>query len=128
LTSHSDASNESLVAYESYDEPRLKKVVKVTPDKKVIGPVLKGDAKAVYDYLEHLSEEKAISLKEQLEATGYAPIFFTSFADTLPSVSSESAIKLEGGKEVVIKKDMVSIAAKEEKVSGKLSFFLICIY
>ena len=74
MTSHSEASNESLVAYESYDEPRLKKVVKVTPDKKAIGPALKGDAKAVYDYLEHLSEEKAISLKEQLEATGYAII------------------------------------------------------
>jgi len=34
--------------------------------------------------------------------------------------TSESAIKIEGGKEVVLKKEMVSIAAKEEKVSGKL--------
>jgi glycyl-tRNA synthetase len=70
LTSHSEASNDNLVAYESYDEPKIKQVVKVTPDKKAIGPALKGDAKAVYDYLESISEEKALALKNQLEAEG----------------------------------------------------------
>jgi len=101
LTSHSDASNDNLVAYESYDEPKIKQVVKVTPDKKAIGPALKGDAKAVYDYLEAISEEKALALKNQLESEGSA------------------TISLGGGKQVTLKKEMIAIAQKEEKVSGE---------
>jgi len=100
LTSHSEASNEVLQAYETYDEPKIKQVVKVTPDKKAIGPALKGDAKGVYDYLENLPEEKALSLKNQLE-------------------SGEAVIKLAGGKDVTLKKEMVTIVQKEEKVSGE---------
>jgi len=101
LSSHSDASNETLVAYETYDEPQIRQVVTVTPVKKEIGPVFKGDAKAVYDFFENLSEQKALSLKEQLEATG------------------EAKIKIEGGKELTLKKQMVTIVQKEEKVSGE---------
>eukprot|EP01087_Luapelamoeba_hula_P024838 TRINITY_DN959_c0_g1_i1.p1 TRINITY_DN959_c0_g1~~TRINITY_DN959_c0_g1_i1.p1 ORF type:complete len:692 (-),score=114.27 TRINITY_DN959_c0_g1_i1:51-1970(-) len=100
LSNHSEKSNEQLVAYETYAEPRIKQGVKITPDKKAIGPALKGDAKAVYEFFETLASDKALILKDELAA-------------------GQATITLASGKQVTIQASMVKIEQAQIKVSGE---------
>ena len=70
LTAHSQFSNEELSIYMEYDEPKLVSKTIVKPNLKLFGPAFKGDSPKIKTYIENLSDDEVLALKEQIESEG----------------------------------------------------------
>ncbi|KAL6070514.1 glycine--tRNA ligase [Balamuthia mandrillaris] len=99
LTKHSKHSNEKLTAYEAFDTPEFRKVLKLTINKGLIGKTFRGDAKHVNSHLESLDEQQKKVLEAELK-------------------SGEATICVDD-KQFKITPDMVNISEVEQKVSGE---------
>jgi glycyl-tRNA synthetase len=100
LSQHSGASNETLVAWESYDAPRLKEVLEAKPNKSAIGQALRGDAKLLYPYLESLSQEQLATLHSQLNA-------------------GEAKVTVAPNKAITLTPQLLTIERVQKKVAGE---------
>lgn len=79
-----------MVAARLLPEAKLVKIIKITPNKKEIGKIFKGDSKPINDYLDEVSEEDKQRLMTEFEANG------------------EVAINLSNGKEIKLNKDFIA--------------------
>ena len=70
LTAHSQFSNEELSIYMEYDEPKLVSKTIVKPNLKLFGPAFKGDSPKIKTYIENLSDDEVLALKQQIESEG----------------------------------------------------------
>eukprot|EP00697_Spironema_sp_BW2_P009709 gnl/Spiro4/24692_TR12256_c0_g1_i1.p1 gnl/Spiro4/24692_TR12256_c0_g1~~gnl/Spiro4/24692_TR12256_c0_g1_i1.p1 ORF type:complete len:645 (+),score=172.34 gnl/Spiro4/24692_TR12256_c0_g1_i1:74-2008(+) len=68
LNAHQTATRVDMQAYETFPSPITEVVTTITPVMGVIGRTLRGDAKAVQDYLAGLSNADAERLKAQFES------------------------------------------------------------
>lgn len=100
LTQHTRASNDTLVAWESYDAPRQKEVLEAKPNKAAIGKVLRGDAKDLYPYLEKLSQEQLASLQAEL-------------------ASGEAKVAVSKDKTITLTPELITVEKVQKKVSGE---------
>jgi glycyl-tRNA synthetase len=92
LKAHARVSKTELYVYVEYDEPKMVTRFAVKPNMGKLGPVFKGNAKAVADALRQLSEEELS--KDEIKVT-------------------------VDGEELTISPDMVSFAEETVKVSGE---------
>ena len=53
-----------------YDEPKLVSKTIVKPNLKLFGPAFKGDSPKIKTYIENLSDDEVLALKEQIESEG----------------------------------------------------------
>jgi len=67
LKVHTNASGEKLAAFEAYDQPRIEDVIKITPNKQLIGKNFKATAKALFEYLERLSQTEIAALQKEIQ-------------------------------------------------------------
>lgn len=98
LRAHSEKSSVALVAQEKFSEPREVEKLVITPIKKELGLAFKGNQKMVTEALEAMEEKVAMEMKADLESKGEVEFH----ACTL-------------GKNVTIKKNMVSISKEIKK-------------
>ncbi|MDO5849936.1 MAG: glycine--tRNA ligase [Methanobacteriaceae archaeon] len=70
LSAHTEFSNEELSIYKEFDSPKLVKKTVVKPNLKLFGPVFKGDSPKIKTYIENLSEDEVVNLKETIETEG----------------------------------------------------------
>ncbi|KAL0918797.1 hypothetical protein M5K25_010833 [Dendrobium thyrsiflorum] len=98
LRAHTDKSGVSLVAHETYPEPREVEKLVITPSKKELGLAFKGNQKMVVEALEALNQAEALEVKAALESKGEIEFGVCTL-----------------GKSVIIKKNMVSISMEKKK-------------
>ncbi|KAK4414064.1 Glycine--tRNA ligase, mitochondrial 1 [Sesamum alatum] len=103
VRAHADKSGVPLVAYEKYPEPREVEKLVIAPSKKELGLAFKGNQKMVVEALEAMGEKEAMELKAALQAEGEAKFHVCTL-----------------DKEVIIKKDMVSISKEKKKEHQRL--------
>jgi glycyl-tRNA synthetase len=66
LKVHTNMSGEKLVAFEAYDQPRIENVIKITPNKALIGKTYKSTAKTLFEYLDNLGQVDVIALQKEI--------------------------------------------------------------
>ncbi|XP_062185422.1 glycine--tRNA ligase, mitochondrial 1-like [Phragmites australis] len=98
LRAHSDKSGVPLEAHEKFAEPREVEKLVITPSKKELGLAFKGNQKMVLEALEAMSETEALDMKAALESKGEVEFKVCTL-----------------GKDVTIKKNMVSINIEKKK-------------
>ncbi|XP_072971987.1 glycine--tRNA ligase, mitochondrial 1-like [Typha angustifolia] len=98
LRAHSDKSGVPLVAHEKFAEPREVEKLVIVPSKKELGLSFKASQKMVVEALEAMSEKEALEMKATLESKGEVDFHVCTL-----------------GKDVVIKKNMVSINIERKK-------------
>ncbi|CAD6261081.1 unnamed protein product [Miscanthus lutarioriparius] len=98
LRAHSDKSGEKLEAHEKFAEPREVEKLVITPSKKELGLAFKGNQKMVLESLEAMTETEALDMKAVLESKGEVEFKVCTL-----------------GKDVTIKKNMVSINIEKKK-------------
>ncbi|MBA0601512.1 glycine--tRNA ligase, mitochondrial 1 [Gossypium raimondii] len=98
LRAHSDKSGVPLVAAEKFSEPREVEKLVIAPVKKELGLAFKGSQKNVVEALEAMNEKEALEMKAALESKGEVEFYVCSL-----------------GKNVPIKKNMVSISKEKKK-------------
>ncbi|OMO79609.1 Glycyl-tRNA synthetase [Corchorus olitorius] len=98
LRAHSDKSGVPLVAAEKFSEPREVEKLVIAPVKKELGLAFKGNQKNVVEALEAMNEKEALEMKAALESKGEVEFFVCTL-----------------DKNVVIKKNMVSISKEKKK-------------
>ncbi|GKU96283.1 hypothetical protein SLEP1_g9531 [Rubroshorea leprosula] len=98
LRAHSDKSGVPLVAQEKFSEPREVEKLVIAPVKKELGLAFKGNQKMVVEALEAMNEEEAMGMKDALASKGEVDFYICTL-----------------GKNVVIKKNMVSISKEKKK-------------
>ena len=65
INAHAKMSENDISIYIEYDEPKINRMLIITPDMKQLGPMFKGDAKKVSDALKNLTESE---LKKEMIA------------------------------------------------------------
>lgn len=98
LRAHSEKSSVALVAQEKFSEPREVEKLVITPIKKELGLAFKGNQKMVTESLEAMEEKVAMEMKADLESKGEVEFHVCTL-----------------GKNVTIKKNMVSISKERKK-------------
>lgn len=98
LRAHSDKSGEKLEAHEKFAEPREVEKLVITPSKKELGLAFKGNQRMVLEALEAMGETEALDMKAALESNGEVEFKVCTL-----------------GKDVTIKKSMVSINIEKKK-------------
>ncbi|KAL6652807.1 hypothetical protein ACP70R_011732 [Stipagrostis hirtigluma subsp. patula] len=98
LRAHSDKSGVPLEAHEKFAEPREVEKLIITPSKKELGLAFKGNQKMVLEALEAMTETEALDMKSALESKGEVEFKVCTL-----------------GKDVTIKKGMVSINMEKKK-------------
>ncbi|KAL5733852.1 hypothetical protein ACOSP7_031713 [Xanthoceras sorbifolium] len=98
LKAHSDKSGVALVAQEKFSEPREVEKLVIVPVKKELGLAFKGCQKNVVEALEAMNEKEAMGMKAELESKGEVEFYVCTL-----------------GKNVCIKKNMVSISKENKK-------------
>ncbi|CAN6227930.1 unnamed protein product [Urochloa humidicola] len=98
LRAHSDKSGEKLEAHEKFAEPREVEKLVITPSKKELGLAFKGNQRMVLEALEAMGETEALDMKAALESKGEVEFKVCTL-----------------GKDVTIKKSMVSINIEKKK-------------
>ncbi|XP_071927314.1 glycine--tRNA ligase, mitochondrial 1-like [Coffea arabica] len=98
LCAHSDKSGVALVAQEKYSEPREVEKLVIAPVKKELGLAFKGNQKMVTEALEVMDEKVALQMKADLESKGEVEFYICCL-----------------GKNVTVKKSMVSISKEKKK-------------
>ncbi|KAK4371323.1 hypothetical protein RND71_010798 [Anisodus tanguticus] len=98
LCAHSEKSSVALVASEKFSEPREVEKLFITPIKKELGLAFKGNQKMVTEALEAMEEKVAMEMKADLESMGEVEFHVCTL-----------------GKNVTIKKNMVSISKEIKK-------------
>ncbi|CAG0915327.1 unnamed protein product [Notodromas monacha] len=98
LTQHTKASKTKLCAEKSLPEPVMVDVLKVTPNKQLLGKTFKAKAKVVLEKIESLDKEEGKRLKEELETSGTSKV----------TVNDE---------DFEITKEMIKISEIQEKIS-----------
>ncbi|MBA0726732.1 hypothetical protein Golax_002540 [Gossypium laxum] len=98
LRAHSDKSGVPLVAAEKFSEPREVEKLVIAPVKKELGLAFKGSQKNVVEALEAMNEKEALEMKAALESKGEVEFYVCTL-----------------GKNVPIKKNMVSISKEKKK-------------
>ncbi|TYJ40300.1 hypothetical protein E1A91_A04G130400v1 [Gossypium mustelinum] len=98
LCAHSDKSGVPLVAAEKFSEPREVEKLVIAPVKKELGLAFKGSQKNVVEALEAMNEKEALEMKAALESKGEVEFYVCTL-----------------GKNVPIKKNMVSISKEKKK-------------
>ncbi|XP_016477532.2 glycine--tRNA ligase, mitochondrial 1 [Nicotiana tabacum] len=98
LRAHSEKSSVALVAQEKFSEPREVEKLVITPMKKELGLAFKGNQKMVTESLEAMEEKVAMEMKADLESKGEVEFHVCTL-----------------GKNVTIKKSMVSISKEKKK-------------
>ncbi|RLM73903.1 hypothetical protein C2845_PM15G06770 [Panicum miliaceum] len=98
LRAHSDKSGEKLEAHEKFAEPREVEKLVITPSKKELGLAFKGNQRMVLEALEAMGETEALEMKAALESKGEVEFKVCTL-----------------GKDVTIKKNMVSINIEKKK-------------
>ncbi|KAH0716271.1 hypothetical protein KY284_009176 [Solanum tuberosum] len=98
LRAHSEKSSVALVAQEKFSEPREVEKLVITPIKKELGLAFKGNQKMVTEALEAMEEKVAMEMKADLESKGEVEFHVCTL-----------------GKNVTIKKNMVSISKEIKK-------------
>ncbi|PAN37891.1 hypothetical protein PAHAL_7G131300 [Panicum hallii] len=98
LRAHSDKSGEKLEAHEKFAEPREVEKLVITPSKKELGLAFKGNQRMVLEALEAMGETEALDMKAKLESKGEVEFKVCTL-----------------GKDVTIKKSMVSINIEKKK-------------
>ncbi|KAM6553011.1 hypothetical protein CsatB_013773 [Cannabis sativa] len=103
LRAHSEKSGVPLVAAEKFSEPREVEELIITPVKKELGLVFKGQQKNVVEALEAMKEEEALEMKANLETKGEMEFYVCTLE-----------------KNVSIKKSMVAISKQKKKVHQRV--------
>jgi len=67
LMVHTNMSGEKLVAFEAYDQPRIDDVIKITPNKQLIGKTFKTAAKVLFEYFDSLNQPGVVALQKEIE-------------------------------------------------------------
>ncbi|KAF7009014.1 hypothetical protein CFC21_023643 [Triticum aestivum] len=98
LRAHSDKSGVPLEAHEKFAEPREVEKLVITPSKKELGLAFKGSQKMVLEALEAMGETEALGMKAALESKGDVEFKVCTL-----------------GKDVTIKRNMVSINMEKKK-------------
>ncbi|KAH0878824.1 hypothetical protein HID58_066218, partial [Brassica napus] len=98
LRAHSEKSGVALVAEEKYAEPKEVEKLVINPVKKELGLAFKGNQKNVVESLEAMNEKEAMEMKASLESKGEVEFYVCTL-----------------GKNVIIKKNMVSISKEKKK-------------
>ncbi|CAN4106982.1 unnamed protein product [Withania somnifera] len=98
LRAHSVKSSVALVAQEKFSEPREAEKLVIKPIKKELGLAFKGSQKMVTEALEAMEEKVAMEMKADLESKGEVEFHVCTL-----------------GKNVTIKKNMVSISKERKK-------------
>uniref|UniRef100_A0A2P2KBX2 glycine--tRNA ligase n=1 Tax=Rhizophora mucronata TaxID=61149 RepID=A0A2P2KBX2_RHIMU len=98
LRAHSEKSGVPLVAHEKFSEPREVEKLVIAPVKKELGLAFKGNQKMVVEALEAMNEEEALGMKASLETKGEVEFYVCTL-----------------GKNVCIKKNMVTISKEKKK-------------
>ncbi|CAN7127237.1 unnamed protein product [Brassica rapa subsp. narinosa] len=98
LRAHSEKSGVALVAEEKYAEPKEVEKLVINPVKKELGLAFKGTQKNVVESLEAMNEKEAMEMKATLESKGEVEFYVCTL-----------------GKNVSIKKNMVSISKEKKK-------------
>lgn len=93
LCQHSARSGVPLVAPRRLPEPRVVDRVTAEPNKKLIGPIFKGNQKKVIELLEGLDDAEATQLQADLAAAGSAGVAVGEFTITPELVSFKSEKK-----------------------------------
>ncbi|PPD88209.1 hypothetical protein GOBAR_DD14847 [Gossypium barbadense] len=93
-----DKSGVPLVAAEKFSEPREVEKLVIAPVKKELGLAFKGSQKNVVEALEAMNEKEALEMKTALESKGEVEFYVCTL-----------------GKNVPIKKNMVSISKEKKK-------------
>uniref|UniRef100_A0A0G4HQA8 glycine--tRNA ligase n=1 Tax=Chromera velia CCMP2878 TaxID=1169474 RepID=A0A0G4HQA8_9ALVE len=99
LSAHTRASNTELVAHRRLEKPRIVDFVKVSVDKKKIGPAFKQEAEKVLKGLEDMSDNDKLDAEKTLASTGLFNL------------------KLSTGETYAIKREFVSFESAERKVT-----------
>ncbi|XWS63478.1 hypothetical protein CRYUN_Cryun06bG0100900 [Craigia yunnanensis] len=98
LHAHSEKSGVPLVAAEKFSEPREVEKLVIAPVKKELGLAFKGNQKNVVEALEAMNEKEALEMEAALESKGEVEFYVCTL-----------------GKNVPIKKNMVSISKEKKK-------------
>ncbi|KAM7471583.1 hypothetical protein LguiA_009766 [Lonicera macranthoides] len=98
LQAHTEKSGVALVAHEKFAEPREVEKLVITPVKKELGLEFKAEQKMVVEALEAMGEKEAMEMKATLESKGEAAFHVCTL-----------------GKDVTIKKSMVTISKEKKK-------------
>ncbi|KAH0911238.1 hypothetical protein HID58_034559 [Brassica napus] len=98
LRAHSEKSGVALVAEEKYAEPKEVEKLVINPVKKELGLAFKGNQKNVVESLEAMNEKEAMEMKASLESKGEVEFYVCTLE-----------------KNVIIKKNMVSISKEKKK-------------
>ncbi|KAI4307958.1 hypothetical protein L6164_031082 [Bauhinia variegata] len=98
LRAHTEKSGASLVAAEKFSEPKEVEKLVITPVKKELGLAFKGNQKMVVEALEAMNEKEALDMKASLESKGEVDFYVCTL-----------------GKNVAIKKNMVTISKEKKK-------------
>lgn len=98
LRAHSEKSGVDLVAHEKFSEPREVEKLVIATVKKELGLAFRGNQKMVVEALEAMDEKEALEMKATLESKGEAEFYVCTL-----------------GKNVTIKKNMVTISKEKKK-------------
>ncbi|XP_034698354.1 glycine--tRNA ligase, mitochondrial 1-like [Vitis riparia] len=98
LRAHSEKSGVDLVAHEKFSEPREVEKLVIATVKKELGLAFRGNQKMVVEALEAMDEKEALEMKATLESKGEAEFNVCTL-----------------GKNVTIKKNMVTISKEKKK-------------
>ncbi|KAJ9710020.1 hypothetical protein PVL29_001476 [Vitis rotundifolia] len=98
LRAHSEKSGVDLVAHEKFSEPREVEKLVIATVKKELGLAFRGNQKMVVEALEAMDEKEALEMKATLESKGEAEFYVCLL-----------------GKNVTIKKNMVTISKEKKK-------------
>ncbi|KAA8542047.1 hypothetical protein F0562_023199 [Nyssa sinensis] len=98
LRAHTDKSGVPLVAHEKFAEPREVEKLVIAPVKKELGLAFKGNQKMVVEALEAMGEKEAMEMKSTLESKEEIEFHVCTL-----------------GKDVTIKKNMVTISKEKKK-------------
>ncbi|RVW29197.1 Glycine--tRNA ligase, mitochondrial 1 [Vitis vinifera] len=98
LRAHSEKSGVDLVAHEKFSEPREVEKLVIATVKKELGLAFRGNQKTVVEALEAMDEKEALEMKATLESKGEAEFYVCTL-----------------GKNVTIKKNMVTISKEKKK-------------
>ncbi len=93
LCQHSARAGVPLVAPRRLPEPRVVDRVTVEPNKRLIGPIFKGNQKKVIELLEGLDDAEATKLQADLAAAGAAGVAVGEYTITAELVSFKSEKK-----------------------------------
>ncbi|KAL6350064.1 hypothetical protein AAG906_003998 [Vitis piasezkii] len=98
LRAHSEKSGVDLVAHEKFSEPREVEKLVIATVKKELGLAFRSNQKMVVEALEAMDEKEALEMKATLESKGEAEFYVCTL-----------------GKNVTIKKNMVTISKEKRK-------------